>query len=339
MNIAPGIIGIDISKQHLDVFDGGRVIRWPNTPTAIAALIASWRDKPRRVLFEATGSYDLALRQALEAAGIGFARVNPARARDFARAAGFLAKTDAVDAKMLAAMAQCLDPPPSAASEPERQRLALLHKRRDQLVAARQQERTRRHDAPPEIAADIARHIAWLSTEIAALQQRIARLLAAAEKLNQAACLLRSAPGVGPVTATTLIALLPELGQRSPQTIAALAGLAPLTTESGQFRGKSQIHGGRKRVRNALYMAAVAAIRTRSRFANTYQALRARVNPPNSPLSPSPESSSPPSTPCSETTVPSNPKNTVAGFGLSGRPGMTRRAIVGWRPQTVTMPS
>jgi transposase len=279
MNIAPGIIGIDIAKQHLDVFDGGRVVRWPNTKAAIAALIAGWRDKPARVLFEATGTYDLALRQALEEAGIGFARVNPRRARDFARAAGFLAKTDALDAAMLAAMAQCLNPPPAPAGNPERQRLALLHKRRDQLVAARQQERTRLHDAPPEIATDIAHHIAWLSTQIATLENRIASLIAARDELDRTARLLRSAPGVGPVTAAALIALLPELGDRSPQTIAALAGLAPLNVESGQFRGKSQIKGGRKRVRDALYMAAVAAIRTTSRFAHTYQTLRAAGKP------------------------------------------------------------
>ena len=279
MNIAPGVIGIDIAKHHLDVFDGGRVVRLPNTKAAIAALIAQWHDKPERVLFEATGVYDLALRQALDEAGIGFAGVNPARARDFARAAGFLAKTDALDAAMLAAMAHCLNPPPAPARQPERQRLAVLHKRRDQLVATRQQERTRLHDAPAEIAADITRHIAWLSTEIAAVQNRVASLIAAREELERIARLLRSAPGVGPVTATALIALLPELGERSPQTIAALAGLAPLTVESGQFRGKSQIHGGRKRVRDALYMAAVAAVRTKSRFAKTYQTLRAAGKP------------------------------------------------------------
>jgi transposase len=281
MNIAPGVVGIDIAKQHLDVFDTdrGRVVRLPNTPAAITALIASWQEKPPRVLFEATGTYDLALRQALDAAGIDFARVNPARARDFARAAGFLAKTDAVDATMLAAMAHCLNPATAIPAEPERQRLALLHKRRDQLVATRQQERTRQHDAAPEIAADIARHIAWLSSEIAALETRIASLIAAHQDLKQTARQLRSAPGVGPVTATALIALLPELGQRSPQTIAALAGLAPLTVESGQFRGKSQIRGGRKRVRDALYMAAVAASRGKSRFANIYQTLRAAGKP------------------------------------------------------------
>ena len=282
MNIPPGLIGIDIAKQHLDVFDTtlGRVIRIANTPAAIAALVAGWQDKPAGVLFEATGSYDDALLHILGHAGIRFARVNPRRARDFARAAGFLAKTDAIDAKMLAVMAHCLNPPADPPNDPQRERLAHLHKRRDQLVACRQQEQTRRHDAPAELAADITRHIAWLNAEIAALQRRIATLIAASGALHTTCRLLRSAPGVGPVTATTLIALLPELGARSPQAIAALAGLAPLNTESGQFRGKSQIRGGRKRVRDALYMAALAAARSKSRFAKTYQALRAAGKPP-----------------------------------------------------------
>ncbi len=281
MNIAPGVVGIDIAKHHLDVFEAGagRAVRLPNTPAAIAALVEPWRAARVRVLFEATGAYDRRLAQALDAAGIPFARVNPRRARDFARAAGFLAKTDAVDARMLAAMAQCLDPPAAPRDEPERRHLAQLHKRRDQLVATRQQERTRHHDADPEIAADIVRHITWLSAEIAALDTRIASLIAARRDLSRIARQLRSAPGVGAVTATTVIALLPELGSRSPQTIAALAGLAPLNVESGQFRGKSQIRGGRKRVRDALYMAAVAAIRTKSRFAATYQALRNNGKP------------------------------------------------------------
>jgi transposase len=281
MNIPPGLVGIDISKQHLDVFDAalGRVTRLPNTAAAIAALVGQWHDKPTCVLFEATGAYDATLRHLLDRAEIRFARVNPKRARDFARAAGFLAKTDAVDAKMLAAMAHCLTLPAEPRPQPERERLAQLHKRRDQLVATRQQERTRRHDAPAELAADITRHVAWLTDEIAALETRIAQLLAQSAPLNQTCRLLRSAPGVGPVTATTLIALLPELGARSPQTIAALAGLAPINADSGQFRGKRQIRGGRKRVRDALYMAALAATRSKSRFAKSYQSLRAAGKP------------------------------------------------------------
>src|SRR5689334_14973222 len=134
MNISPGFVGIDVSKAFLDVFDGsiGRGERIKNTGRSIAALIERWRMQGIFVLFEATGSYDRTLQKALAAAGIVFARVNPLRARDFARAAGFLAKTDAVDARMLAAMAERLRPRPSSPCEAERERLRTLHRRRDQ---------------------------------------------------------------------------------------------------------------------------------------------------------------------------------------------------------------
>lgn len=283
MIIHPGFVGIDISKANLDVFDAtaGQLQRIANAPQPIAKLLRRWKRTKVFVLFEATGHYDTALQSALAKAQIPFARVNPARARDFARAAGFLAKTDAVDAKMLAAMAQCLRPNPSQPADLERQRLARLQKRRDQLVAMRQQERTRVHDAPcPEITADIARHLAWLDSEIDTLQTRIKTLIATSAQLAPACSRMRTVPGVGPVTAVTLLALVPELGSRSPKTIAALAGLAPFNADSGGFRGLRRIGGGRKRVRDALYMAAVAASRSRSRFADFYRNLRKAGKPP-----------------------------------------------------------
>jgi transposase len=282
MIIHPGFIGIDISKANLDVFDAriGQQQRFANAPKAIAELLETWKGTDSFVLFEATGLYDAALRQALAKAQIPFARVNPARAREFARAAGFLAKTDAIDAKMLAAMAQCLRPSPCQPADLDRERLARLQKRRDQLVAMRQQERTRAHCACPDTKADIDRHLAWLDSDIDALQARIEALIAACPQLDTARRLMRSVPGVGPVTTATLLALVPELGTRSPKTIAALAGLAPFNVDSGQFRGKRRIGGGRKRVRDALYMAAVAASRSKSRFAAFYQNLRQAGKPP-----------------------------------------------------------
>jgi transposase len=277
MIIHPGYIGIDIAKAHLDIFDAslGRLQRCANAAGDIARLVRRWKRKPTFVLFEATGHYDAQLRHMLARAQIPFARINPARARDFARAAGFLAKTDAIDARMLAAMAQCLRPHPAQAADGEREKLARLHKRRDQLVAMRQQERTRASEcAWPDGNADISRHLAWLDREIQAVDARIDSLIAAAAHLAAAGSLMRSVPGVGPVTATVLLALLPELGARSPKTIAALAGLAPFNVDSGQWRGQRHITGGRKRVRDALYMAAVAATRSKSRFATFYRALR-----------------------------------------------------------------
>lgn len=281
MIIHPGVMGIDISKETLDVFDAalGRSERFAHTAAGIDLLVERCAGSGAFVLFEATGSYDTMLRRALAAAGVRYARVNPGRARDFARAAGFLAKTDAVDARMLAAMAQCLQPPADAYSA-ERERLTLLHKRRDQLVATRQQERTRRREcACAEIAADLERHLAWLDGEIGSMDRRIRALLAAKAEIARLQALLRSAPGIGPVTAATLIALLPELGQRSPKTIAALAGLAPFNDDSGRRNGRRTIRGGRKRVRDALYMAALAAARSATRFKALYQALRAAGKP------------------------------------------------------------
>src|SRR5882757_5403354 len=145
MTITPAIIGIDIAKHHLDVFDAslGTGNRVANEEAAVASLVARVAATGAFVVFEATGHYDRCLRQALAEAGVGYARVDPGRARAFARAAGFLAKTDTVDAKMLAALGQCLRPKADTPAEPSRERLGLLHKRRDQLVATCKQERTR----------------------------------------------------------------------------------------------------------------------------------------------------------------------------------------------------
>ena len=219
MTISSAYVGIDISKRHLDIFDtaSGRGERLANTLSEVAALARRCAAAGSSVVFEATGSYDAALAHAMAAQGVPFARVNPGRARHFARAAGYLAKTDRIDARMLASLGQCLDPPPASPANPERETLALLHRRRDQLVAARKQERTRAHECRHHaVAASIAGHIAWLDGEIATLEAAIADLIKASATLSPAARLLRSVPGVGPVTAATLLALAPELGSRSP---------------------------------------------------------------------------------------------------------------------------
>lgn len=280
MTVHPDVVGIDVSKHTLDVFDEklGRWTRCANAAPAVAELVGGLAG--RFVVLEATGDYDLVLRRALEAAGVAYARVNPAQARAFARAAGILAKTDRVDARLLArfglAMRPSAEPPHNAC----RERLARLHKRRDQLVDIRKQERTRRTEAQEaDLACDVARHLAWLDGEIADLDRRIAETVAAHEELRQGAGRLRSLPGIGPVAATTLLALMPELGARSPKTIAALAGLAPLNHDSGLHRGKRAIRGGRRRVRQALYMASVTAVRSNTRFARLYERLRAAGKP------------------------------------------------------------
>ena len=282
MIIAPGFVGIDVSKNHLDVFDATRSapIRLANTALALTEPIRDWAQRNAFVLFEATGQYDLDLRHALTEAGVRFARVNPARARDFARAAGFLAKTDAVDAQMLAVMAQCLQPAPTETSTAARQRLAALNKRRDQLVAMRQQERTRQRECSDPVSQhSLGAHLAWLDAAIEALQAQIAAAIAREPELEHARRLLTSVPGVGPVTAATLLALMPELGRRSPKQLAALAGLAPFNNDSGTRRGLRSIRGGRKRVRDALYVAAFIAARHAPPFKSFYKTLTAAGKP------------------------------------------------------------
>jgi transposase len=277
MIITPGFIGIDVSKDHLDIFDGS-ARRITNTSAAVAEYLCGL-EPPELVLFEATGCYDRVLQQGLGAAGIGFARVNPMQARAFARATGRLAKTDAIDAQLLAAMAQALKPAARPPLEPERQELADLHRRRAQLVSFRQEERTRLQTASAAVAASIGSHLDWLDPQIAELDDRIAALIAHSAALDGAAGLLRSIPGIGPVVATALLALMPELGQRSGKTVGALAGLAPMNRDSGNFRGQRSIGGGRVELRRALYMAAVAACRTSSVFAAFFKSLTARGKP------------------------------------------------------------
>jgi len=281
MTIPSSWIGIDISKAWLDIADAGKAVRLANKPTPLAAWTASLQGRDVIVVFEATGHYDTAPRHALAASGIAHARVNPQRARDFARACGRLAKTDTLDAAMLAEMGRALclqpDPPPDQTLET----LALLNKRRDQLVAMRQQERARRSDQDnPQIQADLETHIAWLSQAIVDLEAAIHDLIEAAPPLAEAEALMRSTPGVGAVTAATLIALMPELGHRSHKAIAMLAGLAPVNADSGQRRGQRAIRGGRRRVRQALYMAAVSTLRNGSPFMPFYNKLRQAGKPP-----------------------------------------------------------
>lgn len=282
MTINPDIVGIDISKLHLDVSDPrrGHVEHFANSAAAAAELAARFAAAGQRVVFEATGAYDRQLCLALHAAGVTFFRVNPGQARDFARAAGYLAKTDAVDARMLAAMGRALELRPAKPVEPDRDSLARLHKRRDQLVAMRSQERTRRRgEFDAQMLDSIDQHLRWLDDQVRELDRRIRQLIAASPGLAEAERRLRSVPGIGPVAAATLLALAPELGERSSKAIAALAGLAPFNADSGQKRGQRMIRGGRKRIRDALYMAAVSASRCNNRFAAFYRSLRAANKP------------------------------------------------------------
>lgn len=281
MNIPLRCVGIDVSKQYLDIFDeaSGVPERIANATQAITQLVARWRCDAL-VVFEATGVYDLELREALRQAGVRFARINPARARDFARASGQLAKTDPIDARMLAAFGRAMQPATEQVATPARNALARLAKRRDQLVLMRAMEKNRRSEADDRAMAErIGRFIELLDGEIEEIEADIRALIKAEQEISDDAQLMRSLPGIGPVACMQLIAQMPELGQVGPKQIAALAGLAPFNVDSGTYRGKRKIGGGRKRVRDALYMAALNAVRRADPFKAFYARLRLAGKP------------------------------------------------------------
>lgn len=279
MTLHHNYIGCDIAKAAIDVFDprAGRLLRIANAAAAVRAFVAGLDPRQDFVVLEATGSHDRLLRFALAAAGIAQARLNPMMARRFAEARGRLAKTDRIDARSLSELGAMFRPaanrPPCAA----RERLAALARRRDQLVEARAREKRHLEAAwDPFVIADIEAAIAALGGRIAALEAQIARQMEHTDGLREQARLLASAPGVGPVTALTLLAHLPELGTLSPKGAAALAGLAPYNDDSGKRQGRRRIRGGRPRVRRALYMAALGAIRASARFKAFYAAVATR---------------------------------------------------------------
>lgn len=276
MTLYPSSIGIDVSKAFLDIFDpSAGFARIANTPQAVSHWSASVTPA-RLIVFEATGEYDRVLRDALEAAGLVYSRINPVQARRYAQATGRLAKTDRIDAALLAEIGSRLAPTPQARSEPDRERLVELGRRRDQLVAQRACERTRlkeSQNADAIVHESLQSHLDWLDTAVAAMDDEIARQIAQSDTLRGEAELLLSVPGVGIQTTHTVLALMPELGSRSPGAIAALAGLAPYNRDSGTLRGQRRIQGGRSRVRRALYMAALIASRFNARMKCVYQRL------------------------------------------------------------------
>lgn len=275
-------VGCDLSKAHVDFFDAvsGRHERIANTPEAIAAHLVGHKGSAVRFVFEATGAYGGALREQLAQAGLAGCQVNPMRARRFAQSLGRLAKTDRIDAATLATMGERLALPPTPPLDPEVETLKELIARRDQLVASRAAEKKRLQQASLEIVRQSLREaIAALSGEIARFERAIAAATSA-PRLAQRARLLASLPGIGPATAAVLLAHLPELGSMSPKRIASLAGLAPHPRASGASSRPRFVHGGRARLRRALYMAALGALRANGPLRQTYRRLVERGKPP-----------------------------------------------------------
>jgi len=278
----PTTVGIDASKDHLDVAarPGGR-FRVKNDPGGLAELVERLgRLAPALVVLEATGGYEAEALAALLAAGIPTAVVNPRRVRQFAAGVGQHAKTDPIDAAVLAHFAAVVAPPPMAPADPERVELAALLDRRRQLLGMRVAEGNRlRPGLPTAVRAGIDAHLAWLTEQIRAIDKEVAAAVRRVPAWREKDRLLRSIKGVGPVVSRTLLADLPELGARPPGKLAALAGLAPFASDSGRRRGERHIRGGRREVRRALYMGALAVARVPGPLRDFAQRLKARGKP------------------------------------------------------------
>jgi len=275
-------IGIDVAKAWLDVADtGGAVVRrFGNDGDGIAALLAAVAElAPRLVVLEATGGHETLVTAALAGAGIPVAVVNPRQVRDFAKATGQLAQTDALDAQLLARFAQRVQPPVRPLPEATAQELAALLARRRQFLEMRTAEQNRRPGLAPRFLPAWETHVAWLTAQVAALDDELDRTLRDSPVWREKETLLRSIPGIGPVVARTLLGELPELGTLDRQHLAALAGVAPLNCDSGARSGSRHIWGGRAPVRAALYMAAISATRFNPAIRALYARLRARGKP------------------------------------------------------------
>ncbi len=261
---SPVYVGIDVAKAQLDIalHASPRVWQVPNTPAGIAALVTELQTLGvTKLALEATGGYERAVLTALLEAGLPALRVNPRQVRDFARGMGKLAKTDVLDARVLAHFAAVTPRLPQPLPDAARQQLRELVVRRQQVVAMRTEEQNRRELVSAAMRADIDAHLAWLKQHLAALTKELKGLLAAGADLAEADACLQSTPGVGPVVSATLLGLLPELGTLGRKQIAALVGVAPLNRDSGQHRGAQRIGGGRAGIRGTLYVAALVARR------------------------------------------------------------------------------
>lgn len=286
---ASRLVGIDVAKTHLDLhlLPDGRAWRIAYTPAALSQLLADLAARQvGLVVMEASGGYERPCADMLAAAGVGVAVVNPRQIRRFAGALGRLAKTDAVDAALIAEYGVRMRPQARHRPDPERNHLAALVVRRRQIVAMAATERQRADPdhLDPVIAADIAAHLHFLQQGLADIEQRIAALIAAHPVWSRLSSALQAIKGVGPQTATALISQMPELGTINRRQIAALAGLAPVNRDSGSTRGRRFIQGGRTQIKTALYLAALSAARFNPTLKSFYQQLRGNGKTPKTAL-------------------------------------------------------
>lgn len=266
-------VGIDVSKRQLDISVGQDGEYWtaPNDEKGIRRIVERMRSiSPSLIVVESTGGLEYSLVAMLYDAGLPIALVHPGRVREFAKSLGLLAKTDKLDAHVLARYAQAAHPAPTQLPSEAEQELSALMTRRRQVINMLTAEKNRLPSTRPSLRKRVQEHIRWLKGELAALDGDIDNFIQQTPVLKDKQDLMADVPGVGPVTCATLLSDLPELGQLNRKQIAALVGVAPFNNDSGPRRGKRRIRGGRGHVRKALYMATISAIRCNPRIRAFY---------------------------------------------------------------------
>jgi transposase len=277
------VVGIDVSKAMLDcsiASNNAQFFQVSNDATGIAHLIERFQQlKPDLIVLEASGGYETAAATQLAGELFRVAVVNPRQVRDFAKATGQLAKTDRIDARVLAQFGRAIDPQVTPLPDEDVRVLQGLLARRSQLVAMRTQELNRVAQMSATLRPQIKDHITWLNQAIRTCDVDLTAKLRTSPVWKAKEDLLRSMPGIGVINSRMLMAGLPELGQLNRQKICALVGVAPFNRDSGKFKGQRRIWGGRAQIRQALYMAALTAKRCNPVIRDLYERLTARGKP------------------------------------------------------------
>ncbi len=282
MNHESVFVGIDVAKARLDIALWPTAPGWsvPNDPEGVADLVTRLHGvEPALVVLEATGGLELPVTAALATAGVPVVVVNPRQVRDFAKATGKLAKTDSIDAQVLAHFAQAVRPEPRPLPDAQAQALEALLVRRRQVVAMLTAEKNRLSRTLAPVRQRVRAHITYLERELGHLDADLRNALHSSPLWREQDNLLQSVPGVGPVLSLTLLAALPELGTLDRRRISSLVGVAPLNRDSGTLRGKRTVWGGRATVRAALYMGALVASRWNPVLRTFYRRLCAAGKP------------------------------------------------------------
>lgn len=283
MSVTKSFIGIDVSKRNLEVaaHESNYHCRCPNQESHFAILSSELKAlNPERIVLEATGGLEIPLVAALHAAGLPVVVVNPRQVRDFAKALGHLAKTDRLDARVLAHFAAVIKPPLRPIKSSADLELDALLARRFQLVEMLVAEKNRRASATTTtVRKEVEEHIDWLKQRLASIDSQLKIQIQSSALWRVKDDLLQSVPGIGPVVSLSLMAELPELGTLNRHQAAKLAGVAPLNCDSGEHRGTRHIFGGRARVRSALYMATLTATRCNPVIKQFFERLIAKHKP------------------------------------------------------------